>query len=143
MRNAAGVRRELGVRTIFNLLGPLTNPARATHQIVGVAREELVERVGPALWPAGYDNKGQLYVESQGSVCELPAGGSALSSISFNRTIYYPSSTCGTASTSRLLTRNMITATELESTGLRGLLTAAYEPSALLFYNPPILSAAR
>jgi anthranilate phosphoribosyltransferase len=53
MRNAAGVRRELGVRTIFNLLGPLTNPARATHQVVGVAREELVERVGPALRALG------------------------------------------------------------------------------------------
>jgi anthranilate phosphoribosyltransferase len=49
MRNAAGVRRELGVRTIFNLLGPLTNPARATHAIVGVAREDLVERIGEAL----------------------------------------------------------------------------------------------
>ncbi len=44
------------------------------------------------LWPAGYDNRGNLYVESQGYVCELPAGGNALSSISFNRTIYYPSS---------------------------------------------------
>ena len=53
MRNAASIRRELGVRTIFNLLGPLTNPARATHQIVGVAREELVERVGPALRALG------------------------------------------------------------------------------------------
>ncbi len=53
MRNAAVVRRELGVRTIFNLLGPLTNPARATHQVVGVAREELVERVGPALRALG------------------------------------------------------------------------------------------
>jgi anthranilate phosphoribosyltransferase len=53
MRNAAGVRRELGVRTIFNLLGPLTNPARATHLVVGVARESLVERVGPALRALG------------------------------------------------------------------------------------------
>jgi anthranilate phosphoribosyltransferase len=49
MRNAAPVRRELGVRTIFNLLGPLTNPARATHQVVGVAHESLVESVGRAL----------------------------------------------------------------------------------------------
>jgi anthranilate phosphoribosyltransferase len=53
MRNAAAVRRELGVRTIFNLLGPLTNPARATHQVVGVAREELVGRLGPALRALG------------------------------------------------------------------------------------------
>jgi anthranilate phosphoribosyltransferase len=49
MRNAAGVRRELGVRTIFNLLGPLTNPARASHAVVGVARESLVEPLGRAL----------------------------------------------------------------------------------------------
>ncbi len=47
------VRRELGVRTIFNLLGPLTNPARATHQVVGVAREELVEPIGRALQALG------------------------------------------------------------------------------------------
>lgn len=53
MRNAAAVRRELGVRTIFNLLGPLSNPARATHQVVGVAREDLVERLGPALRALG------------------------------------------------------------------------------------------
>jgi anthranilate phosphoribosyltransferase len=53
MRNAAGVRRELGVRTIFNLLGPLTNPARATHFVVGVAREELVEPVGESLRALG------------------------------------------------------------------------------------------
>ena len=53
MRNAAAVRRELGVRTIFNLLGPLTNPARATHLVVGVARPELVERVGEALRALG------------------------------------------------------------------------------------------
>jgi anthranilate phosphoribosyltransferase len=49
MRNAAAVRRELGVRTILNLLGPLTNPARATHLMVGVARESLVEPIGKAL----------------------------------------------------------------------------------------------
>jgi anthranilate phosphoribosyltransferase len=53
MRNAAAVRRELGVRTIFNLLGPLTNPAGATHLVIGVAREDLVERVGPALRALG------------------------------------------------------------------------------------------
>ena len=36
MRHAAPVRRELGTRTIFNLLGPLTNPAGATHQLIGL-----------------------------------------------------------------------------------------------------------
>ena len=49
MRHAAAVRRELGVRTIFNLLGPLTNPAGATHLVVGVARQSLVEPIGEAM----------------------------------------------------------------------------------------------
>ena len=53
MRNAAPVRRELGVRTIFNLLGPLTNPAGATYLLVGVARETLVEPIGEALRALG------------------------------------------------------------------------------------------
>jgi anthranilate phosphoribosyltransferase len=35
MRHAAPVRRELGIRTLFNCLGPLANPARATHQLLG------------------------------------------------------------------------------------------------------------
>ncbi len=42
MKNVAPVRRELGVRTIFNVLGPLTNPAFATHQVVGVARADHI-----------------------------------------------------------------------------------------------------
>jgi anthranilate phosphoribosyltransferase len=49
MKNVAPIRRELGVRTIFNILGPLANPARATHQVVGVSRYELLEPVGDVL----------------------------------------------------------------------------------------------
>ncbi len=49
MRHAAPVRKELGVRTAFNLLGPLTNPAGATRQLVGVPRPELTELVARAL----------------------------------------------------------------------------------------------
>jgi anthranilate phosphoribosyltransferase len=49
MRHAAGVRRELGVRTAFNLLGPLTNPARPQRQLVGVPRPELTELLARAL----------------------------------------------------------------------------------------------
>ena len=53
MRSVAGVRRELRVRTVFNILGPLTNPAAATHQVVGVALESHVELVGEALQALG------------------------------------------------------------------------------------------
>src|SRR5450830_460023 len=42
MKNVAPVRRELGVRTIFNILGPLTNPAGAPHILMGVFHEDLV-----------------------------------------------------------------------------------------------------
>ncbi len=53
MKEVAPVRRELGVRTIFNILGPLANPARATHQVVGVASEAHLELVGEALATLG------------------------------------------------------------------------------------------
>jgi anthranilate phosphoribosyltransferase len=49
MRHAGPVRRDLGIRTAFNLLGPLTNPAGARRQIVGVPRPELTELVARAL----------------------------------------------------------------------------------------------
>lgn len=49
MKHAAPVRRELGVRTAFNLLGPLTNPAGATRQLVGVPRPEFTELMARAL----------------------------------------------------------------------------------------------
>jgi anthranilate phosphoribosyltransferase len=49
MRYAAPVRRDLGIRTAFNLLGPLTNPAGAVRQLVGVPRPELTELVARAL----------------------------------------------------------------------------------------------
>jgi anthranilate phosphoribosyltransferase len=49
MRHAAQARKDLGVRTSFNLLGPLTNPAHATRQLVGVPRPELTELIARAL----------------------------------------------------------------------------------------------
>jgi anthranilate phosphoribosyltransferase len=49
MRHAAQVRGELGIRTAFNLLGPLTNPAGATRQLVGVPRPEFTELLARSL----------------------------------------------------------------------------------------------
>jgi anthranilate phosphoribosyltransferase len=49
MKHVAQARKELGVRTAFNLLGPLTNPARPTRQIVGVPRPELTELLARSL----------------------------------------------------------------------------------------------
>lgn len=53
MKHAGPVRRELGVRTIFNLLGPLTNPAGAEYQVLGVFGEEKLELVACALAELG------------------------------------------------------------------------------------------
>jgi anthranilate phosphoribosyltransferase len=49
MKHVQTARRELKLRTVFNLLGPLTNPARASAQVVGVYSEELVEKLAEAL----------------------------------------------------------------------------------------------
>jgi anthranilate phosphoribosyltransferase len=53
MRHAAPTRRDLGVRTAFNLLGPLTNPAGARRQLVGVSRPEHTELVARTLGALG------------------------------------------------------------------------------------------
>jgi anthranilate phosphoribosyltransferase len=55
MKHAAQTRRELGIRTAFNLLGPLTNPAGARRQIVGVPRSELTELLARSLLMLGSD----------------------------------------------------------------------------------------
>ena len=49
MRHAGQARRDLGIRTAFNLLGPLTNPARPSRQVVGVSRPDLTELLARAL----------------------------------------------------------------------------------------------
>lgn len=48
LKNLAGLRRRLGVRTIFNLLGPLVNPAAVTHQLIGVFDKNLVNPLAQA-----------------------------------------------------------------------------------------------
>jgi anthranilate phosphoribosyltransferase len=49
MKNVAPVRKSIGVKTIFNILGPLTNPASATHQVMGVYNRDLVEPMAEVL----------------------------------------------------------------------------------------------
>ncbi|HEY5512762.1 MAG TPA: anthranilate phosphoribosyltransferase [Geomonas sp.] len=53
MKHAIGPRREIGIRTIFNILGPLTNPAGADCQVLGVYREDLVEKLAYVLKKLG------------------------------------------------------------------------------------------
>ena len=58
LKHAAVARRELGVRTIFNALGPLANPARATHQLVGVYDDSLRPIAAQALGRSGHVGRG-------------------------------------------------------------------------------------
>jgi len=53
MKHAIGPRREIGIRTIFNILGPLTNPANADCQVMGVYRDDLVEKLAGVLHKLG------------------------------------------------------------------------------------------
>ena len=53
MKYVAPIRRELGFRTVFNILGPLTNPAGAQYQVLGVATSELAEKMAQALGRLG------------------------------------------------------------------------------------------
>lgn len=53
MKHVAGPRKEIGVRTIFNILGPLTNPAGAKAQVIGVFRKDLVELLARVLLKLG------------------------------------------------------------------------------------------
>jgi anthranilate phosphoribosyltransferase len=67
------IRRELGVRTIFNILGPLANPARATHQVIGVASEAHLELVGRALESLG--SRAGAVVHAQNGIDEIAGDG--------------------------------------------------------------------
>jgi anthranilate phosphoribosyltransferase len=74
-RHAAAVRREVGVRTLFNLLGPLTNPAGARHQLIGVYASQRVEMVAHALGALG--SLHALVVHGQGGLDELAPDGAS------------------------------------------------------------------
>ncbi|HUK62391.1 MAG TPA: anthranilate phosphoribosyltransferase [Dongiaceae bacterium] len=83
LRHAAGPRREIGVRTVFNALGPLTNPAGATLQLLGVYSDQLVRPVAEVLhqlgseraWVVhGRDGLDELTLFDKNHVAELKDG---------------------------------------------------------------------
>jgi len=69
MRHAGPVRRELGIRTIFNLLGPLTNPAAADYQVLGVYSKDKLELIANALLQLG--SKRALIVHGRDGLDEI------------------------------------------------------------------------
>ncbi len=83
MRHVAPIRRELGVRTIFNLLGPLTNPANAAHTLMGVFSHDLTELMAQAMHELGAqhvlvvhsdDGMDEVSIAAPTQVCELLNG---------------------------------------------------------------------
>ncbi len=69
MKHAVGPRKELGVRTVFNLLGPLTNPAGARRQVMGVFASQWVEPIAQVLGNLGCDHV--LVVHSEDGLDEV------------------------------------------------------------------------
>ncbi|MDX8378926.1 MAG: anthranilate phosphoribosyltransferase [Gallionella sp.] len=83
MKHAAPVRRELGVRTLFNLLGPLTNPARAQNQVLGVFHKSLTVKLAQVLNKLGSqhvlvvhgaDGMDEITISSETQIAELKKG---------------------------------------------------------------------
>lgn len=83
MKYVAPVRKELGIRTVFNILGPLSNPAGANMQLLGVYDEELVEPMAQVLSHLGVKNAMVVYgmdgldeisMSAPTSVCEVRNG---------------------------------------------------------------------
>ena len=83
MRYVGSVRKEMGIRTIFNILGPLANPAGATMQLLGVYSEELVEPlarvlsnlgVKKAMVVYGTDSIDEISMSAPTKVCEIMNG---------------------------------------------------------------------
>ncbi len=72
MKHAIGPRRELGVRTLFNVLGPLTNPAGAPNQLLGVFSDELLEPLANVLQSLG--SRHVLVVHSRDGLDEISIG---------------------------------------------------------------------
>lgn len=73
MKYAMGVRKEIGVRTIFNVLGPVINPARNTHHLMGVFSEALTEKIAGVLKNMGLIHS--AVVCGQGNMDEITIAG--------------------------------------------------------------------
>jgi len=73
MRHVVPVRKELAVRTVFNVLGPLTNPAGARRQVIGVSDGAYLQKIAAALGELG--TEGALVVSSADGLDELSASG--------------------------------------------------------------------
>jgi len=76
MKYAAVPRREIGIRTVFNILGPLTNPARAESQVIGVPSEELGNKIAAVLHRLG--TKHSLVVHGRNGMDEISISGQSL-----------------------------------------------------------------
>jgi len=76
MKFVAPLRREIGIRTVFNILGPLTNPAGATHQVIGVPRPDLVEKIAAVLARLGAEHA--LVVHGEDGFDEISIGGKSI-----------------------------------------------------------------
>lgn len=88
MKHAIGPRREIGIRTIFNILGPLTNPAGADCQVMGVYRSDLVEKLAGVLHKLGcrhgfvvhgLDGMDEMTMTGETLVAEVTPGGVKMS----------------------------------------------------------------
>jgi anthranilate phosphoribosyltransferase len=73
LKHAGPARAEIGIRTVFNILGPLTNPARASHLLVGAAVGPLAPKLAMAL--SRLDVKHALVVHGAGGLDELSLSG--------------------------------------------------------------------
>ena len=76
MKYATAPRREIGIRTVFNILGPLTNPAKAKFQVIGVPSKELGERIASALHRLGTEHS--LVVHGIDGMDEISISGKSL-----------------------------------------------------------------
>ena len=76
MKYATTPRREIGIRTVFNILGPLVNPAHAEYQAIGVPNEELGEKIASVLHKLG--TKHALVVHGRDGMDEISISGKSL-----------------------------------------------------------------